>query len=182
MFRASDADASDEVLRGIFCAVNAGDVNAGKSFILTTPDAITLNSTGLTFAEYGTVSTPSYVALTNLDEYATPPAVGDLCYIEEGELAVLASGAQNRVLGVKSATGTIVTFGPVVVSADASAAFSAGDEVIAGDGGVVITRDQVSTLLSVGDWIVRVGFALETTTAGEDVQILFNRGDAIEIP
>ena len=68
------------------------------------------------------------------------------------------------------------------MSAHASAAFSAGDEVVAGNNGVVITRDQVSDVLGAGDWIVRVGFALETTTAGADVQILFNRGDAIEIP
>jgi hypothetical protein len=45
--RSSDADTSALVLRGIFCAVNEGTVNNSTSWILVTPDVITLNTTGL---------------------------------------------------------------------------------------------------------------------------------------
>jgi hypothetical protein len=167
---------------GVDTAAVTDFTSAGRNIVATASNGTlgqVLTSSG---AGVPTWTALGSLVVSGLDESATPPAVGDLCYIAADGLAALATETQNGVLGVKSAAGTVVTFGPVVVSAHASAAFSAGDEVVAGKDGVVITRAQVSDVLSAGDWIVRVGFALETTTAGADVQILFNRGDAIEIP
>ena len=48
--RATDADASAEVTSGMYVAVEGGTVNGGLLFRLTTPDPITLGTTGLTFA------------------------------------------------------------------------------------------------------------------------------------
>ena len=50
MTRTGDADNNTKVVRGIFCAVNEGVTNNSKSFILTTPDPISLNTTPLSFS------------------------------------------------------------------------------------------------------------------------------------
>jgi hypothetical protein len=50
--RAPDADTSAKVTTGMFTFVAAGTVNGDNGFVLTTNDAITLGTTGLTFVQF----------------------------------------------------------------------------------------------------------------------------------
>lgn len=50
--RASDADVSAEVTAGMFAFVAEGTANGDAGYVLTTNDAITLNTTGLTFTQF----------------------------------------------------------------------------------------------------------------------------------
>ena len=50
--RATDADSSIEVTAGMFTFVAEGTVNADSGWVLTTNDAITLNTTALAFAQF----------------------------------------------------------------------------------------------------------------------------------
>ncbi|MAD55921.1 MAG: hypothetical protein CL974_00040 [Euryarchaeota archaeon] len=50
--RATDANVSSEVTSGMFCFVEEGTVNGDNGFVLTTNDAITLDSTALTFVQF----------------------------------------------------------------------------------------------------------------------------------
>ena len=51
--RAADADASSEVTSGMAVSVTEGTVNGDKTFILTTNDPITLDTTALSFSQLG---------------------------------------------------------------------------------------------------------------------------------
>lgn len=51
--RAADADSSAEVTAGMFVFVTEGTTNGDSGWILTTNDAITLGTTALTFARFG---------------------------------------------------------------------------------------------------------------------------------
>lgn len=50
--RASDADTSPEVTSGMFMFVQQGTVNGDASFVLTTPNPITLGTTALSFTQF----------------------------------------------------------------------------------------------------------------------------------
>lgn len=50
--RAADADTSAEVTSGLFTFVSEGTVNASTGWVLTTPDPITLGTTGLAFTQF----------------------------------------------------------------------------------------------------------------------------------
>ena len=50
--RADDADTSGKVTTGMFTFVAEGTINADNGFVLTTNDAITLGTTGLTFVQF----------------------------------------------------------------------------------------------------------------------------------
>jgi hypothetical protein len=50
--RADDANTSAKVTTGMFTFVSEGTVNADNGFVLTTNDAITLGTTGLTFVQF----------------------------------------------------------------------------------------------------------------------------------
>jgi hypothetical protein len=128
---------------------------------------------------------PSWKAqgtVSGFTEATSAPAVGDLCFISSAKLTTLGN-EQFKVIGVKSASGTVVSAGVVVAKSHASASFTAGDEVIAGPSGTLITRSQVGSLLTTGHWIMPVGIALDSSAStGADVRILFSRGSAIQVP
>jgi hypothetical protein len=63
MTRAPDADTSAEVTSGLFVLVTAG-TQASTGWILTTPDPITLGTTGLTFAQFSAAGT-TYIGTAN---------------------------------------------------------------------------------------------------------------------
>lgn len=63
MTRAPDADASAEVTNGMFCLATAGTTQAGTGWLLTTPDPIVLDTTGLTFTQFS--ASTSYVGTAN---------------------------------------------------------------------------------------------------------------------
>lgn len=50
--RATDADTSAKVVANLYAWVNEGTVNADSGWVLTTNNAITLGTTGLTFAQF----------------------------------------------------------------------------------------------------------------------------------
>ena len=50
--RASDADSNQEVNSGLFVFVEQGTVNGSSGWVLTTPNPITLGTTGLTFVQF----------------------------------------------------------------------------------------------------------------------------------
>jgi len=50
--RAADADTSPEVTAGMFMFVQQGSINGDASFVLTTPNPITLGTTALTFTQF----------------------------------------------------------------------------------------------------------------------------------
>ena len=50
--RATDADLSTEVTAGLFVFVTEGTASADNGYVLTTNDAIILNTTGLTFTQF----------------------------------------------------------------------------------------------------------------------------------
>ncbi len=65
--RATDADASAEVTAGMFCWVAEGTTYADTFWRLTTNDAITLDTTALTFEQFGA----SYATTASLDALDT---------------------------------------------------------------------------------------------------------------
>ena len=50
--RSADADTSPEVVSGMFVFVSEGTLNENSGWVLTTPDPITLGTTGLVFAQF----------------------------------------------------------------------------------------------------------------------------------
>lgn len=64
MTRAADADTSAEVTSGMYCFVEEG-THAGKGFLLTTANPITLGTTALTFAQFN--GGQVYTAGTGID-------------------------------------------------------------------------------------------------------------------
>jgi hypothetical protein len=65
--RSTDADTNGEVTQGLYTFVGEGAVNGGKSFLLTTPNPITLGTTVLDFAQFGAGGgTSAHGALTGL--------------------------------------------------------------------------------------------------------------------
>jgi hypothetical protein len=50
--RATDADSNADVTTGMFVFVSEGSTQADNGYVLTTNDAITLNTTGLTFTQF----------------------------------------------------------------------------------------------------------------------------------
>jgi hypothetical protein len=129
---------------------------------------------------------PSWQApgtISGFTEATSAPAVGDLCYISSDAKLTTLGNTQFKVIGVKSASGTVVSSGVVVAKSHVAASFTAGDEVIAGPSGALITRSQVGSLLTTGHWIMPVGIALESSAStGANVRILFSRGSAIQVP
>lgn len=63
MTRALDANVSAEVKAGTYTFVSEGSTQADTSWVLTTDDPITLGSTGLTFTNFGTSTTPDATTL-----------------------------------------------------------------------------------------------------------------------
>lgn len=57
MTRSPDADVSSEVTSGMFTFVENGNTNSKTSWILTTPDPITLGTTALTFTQFAGAGT-----------------------------------------------------------------------------------------------------------------------------
>jgi len=74
MVRATDANVSSEVTSGMFTFVENGTTQSATSWILTTPDPITLGTTSLTFAQFSGAG--SYAAGAGLTLTGTTFAVG----------------------------------------------------------------------------------------------------------
>lgn len=71
--RATDFDSSAEVTSGAFVFVAEGTVNADTGWVLTTNDAITLGTTGLTFTQFSGAGT--FIEGTGIDISGTTIAI-----------------------------------------------------------------------------------------------------------
>jgi hypothetical protein len=126
--RSTDANTSAEVTDGMFTFVEQGDTNASTSWVLTTNNPITLNTTGLTFAQFsgaGTYTASNGVLLTGTNFTFAPRSGYGLQTGASGaevKLATtsglnlssdLAVGAGN---GISVLTNTVAIDSSVVVS------------------------------------------------------------------
>lgn len=67
--RSTDADTSGEVANGMYCAVQSGTVNGGTSWILTTPNPITLDTSSLTFEQFSSQQSHSGLQGLSSDDH-----------------------------------------------------------------------------------------------------------------
>ena len=86
--RAIDANSSSKVTSGLFTTVSEGSLNADKSYVLTTNDAIVLDTTTLAFAEIT-------ASISGLD--ATKIADGSVTSAEFQHISTLSSNAQTQI-------------------------------------------------------------------------------------
>lgn len=106
--RAGDANASAEVTSGMQVFVSEGTANAGKWYILTTADAITLGTTSLTFtlqpnaADLASTAASKGASLIGVQDAATiyTGANVEACLAEVKVLADAAVGAVKRTVTV----------------------------------------------------------------------------------
>ena len=126
--RSTDANASSEVTDGMFTFVEQGDTNSSTSWVLTTNNPITLNTTGLVFAQFsgaGTYTASNGVLLTGTNfTFAPRTGYGLQTGASGAEIKLattsglnlttdLAVGAGN---GISVLTNTVAIDSAVVVS------------------------------------------------------------------
>jgi hypothetical protein len=131
--RSTDANISAEVTDGLFTFVEQGDTNSSTSWVLTTNNPITLNTTGLTFAQFsgaGTYTASNGVLLTGTNfTFAPRTGYGLQTGATGAEIKLattsglnltsdLAVGAGN---GISVLTNTVAIDSSVVVSKYATA-------------------------------------------------------------
>lgn len=97
MTRSADADASAEVTGNLALFVSEGTTYADTAWQLTTNDAITLGTTALTFAQFG--SGTSYTAQTPISLVGTQFQLGTVTVAKGGTGATTAAAARTA-LGV----------------------------------------------------------------------------------
>jgi hypothetical protein len=125
--RSTDANASSEVTDGMFTFVEQGDTNSSTSWVLTTNNPITLNTTGLVFAQFsgaGTYTASNGVLLTGTNFTFAPRSGYGLATGSSGAEVKLAttSGlnlttdlAVGAGLGISVLTNTVAIDTAVVV-------------------------------------------------------------------
>ena len=85
--RATDANSDAEVTAGMFTFISEGTANAGKGFVLTTVDAITLNTTSLSFSQFsgtGAVTSANSAITVSGNEVTLALATGSGLEISSG--------------------------------------------------------------------------------------------------
>jgi hypothetical protein len=120
MTRAPDADSSAEVTSGLYCLVIAG-TQAGTGWILTTPDPITLGTTGLTFAQFSATGA-TYTGTANRITVTGNQIDIALNYVGQASITTLGTiGA-----GIWQATPVAVLYGGTGASSAAGARTNLG--------------------------------------------------------
>ena len=146
--RAIDANSSSKVTSGLFTTVSEGSTNADKSFVLTTNDAIVLDTTALTFAELSAGVADNSVTLAKMAGIARGKIiVGDA----SGDPSYLSAGANGKIL-VADANGDpswTTMSGGATISAGALTLASSIDATKIANGSVTSAEFQhISTLSS----------------------------------
>tara|TARA_B110000285_G_scaffold52075_1_gene59273 strand:+ start:1857 stop:3203 length:1347 start_codon:yes stop_codon:yes gene_type:complete len=98
--RAIDANSSSKVTSGLFTSVSEGTANADKSFVLTTNDAIVLDTDAIAFAEITS-------SISGLD--ATKIANGTVTSTEFQYINTLSSNAQTQINTLSSAKANLAS-------------------------------------------------------------------------
>jgi len=146
--RAIDANSSSKVTSGLFTSVSEGTANADKSFVLTTNDAIVLDTTALAFAEITAGTADNSVTLAKMAGIARGKIiVGDA----SGDPSYLSAGANGKIL-VADANGDpswTTMSGDATISAGALTLASSIDATKIANGTVTSAEFQhISTLSS----------------------------------
>jgi hypothetical protein len=145
--RATDADVSTEVTAGLFVFVAEGTAGADNGYVLTTNDAITLNTTGLTFTQFsgaGQIDAGAGLTKTgntiNVGTASTARIVVNANDIDLATVAGLTAGTFTKVtvdsygrvtLGAQATTGDISESGNLYfTNARAQAAITGGASTI----------------------------------------------------
>ena len=118
--RSTDADSSAEVTAGLFTFVSEGDANADSGWVLSTNDAITLDTTDLTFNKFSGAG--QIIAGDGLSKSGTQSnqldvnTDGTTTYIDGSDnVAVKSSGTVGEVL-ISDGSGTTPTWGALDLS------------------------------------------------------------------
>ena len=146
--RAIDANSSSKVTSGLFTSVSEGTANADKSFVLTTNDAIVLDTTAIAFSEITAGVADNYVTLAKMAGIARGKIiVGDA----SGDPSYLSAGANGKIL-VADANGDpswTTMSGDATMSAGALTLASSIDATKIANGSVTSAEFQnISTLSS----------------------------------
>jgi len=126
--RSTDADTSAEVTNGMFTFIEEGTVNGSTSWVLTTPNPITLGTTALTFTQFsgaGTYTASDGVLLTGQNFTFAPESGKGLQTGAQGAAIKLATTSGLNVAtdlavgagnGITVLTNTVAIDSAVVVS------------------------------------------------------------------
>lgn len=107
MDRAADADASSDVTSGMFVSINEGTTNGDTIWQLTTNDPITLNTTALTFAQFGAGGASGWTddgAIVRLTTAADTVAIGAATMSGAEKIRVVGDA---RIEGAETITGNL---------------------------------------------------------------------------
>ena len=121
--RAIDADTSAKVTAGMFVFISEGTANGNDGYVLTTDDAITLDTTALTFTQFsgaGTYTASNGVLLTGSDFTFAPLSTGGLQTAAGGGSIKLAtnSGAATDANGFAIGAGNGIVVGTNTIYVD----------------------------------------------------------------
>lgn len=126
--RTTDADTSAKVTTGMYTFISEGTANADASFVLTTNDAITLNTTALTFAQFsGAGQITAGNGLTKTGNTLDVGA-GNGISVAADSVAVALDGATLTV----GAPGLKVSTGGIAANELAAASVTAGKIAVGG--------------------------------------------------
>lgn len=154
--RATDADISAEVTSGMFTFVSEGTANAGKGFVLTTADPITLGTTALVFTQFssaGQVVAGAGLTLTG-NTVDVVSANGGIV-VNANDIALTVANASLTIVsgGIKITDGTA---GQVMVAnasgIPTSQTLSGDVTSVSGTGAVTL---NASTIVKTANYVVR---------------------------
>ncbi len=96
--RSVDANTSAKVTAGLYCYVTEGSTNGDKGYVLTTNDPITLDTTGLTFAQFSKGLADGECTDVKLGERTVDQSLASPA--DTGELTELLSWFAGRLKGI----------------------------------------------------------------------------------
>jgi len=96
--RSVDANTSAKVTAGLYCYVTEGTTNGDKGYVLTTNDPITLDTTGLTFAQFSKGLADGECTDVKLGERTVDQSLASPA--DTGELTELLSWLAGRLKGI----------------------------------------------------------------------------------
>lgn len=157
--RASDADASAEVTGGLAVWVNEGTTNADTGWILTTNDAITLDTTALVFTQFsglGQITAGNALTKTG-NTLDVAPGTGLEISSDTIRIAAAAAGAgltggAGSALAVGAGNGITVSADDVALASTAGGAgltYTTGVLAVGAGTGITVNADDVAVDVSV---------------------------------
>lgn len=129
--RATDADTSAEVVSGLVTLITEGSTLADTSWVLSTPNPITLGVTSLTFVQFGAGTSPhNFLSATHTDTTAASPVKGDLVGSDGSTWKRQAVGSDGSFLSADSTQANGIKWSSVPAQA-AALAYNGAAQAIA---------------------------------------------------